>query len=65
MSPNLKYEVIEVGIYSPNQIKRDYLTVGDVGYIVAGIKEIESIHVGDTITKLPNKAKENYQAIVN
>jgi GTP-binding protein LepA len=58
MSPNLKYEVIEVGIYSPNQIKRDYLTVGDVGYIVAGIKEIESIHVGDTITKLPNKAKE-------
>ena len=57
MSPNLKYEVISWNLF-PNQIKRDYLTTGDVGYIVAGIKEIESIHVGDTITSLPHKVKD-------
>lgn len=58
MSTKQKYEVVEVGVYTPKQEGREYLTVGDVGYIVASIKDIENIRVGDTITIADNKAKE-------
>lgn len=58
MSTGQQFEVVEVGVYTPKQEKRDYLTVGDVGYIVASIKEIEAIRVGDTITLATNKADE-------
>lgn len=58
MSTGQQFEVVEVGVYTPKQEKRDYLTVGDVGYIVASIKEIEAIRVGDTITLATNKVDE-------
>ena len=58
MSTNQVYEVTEVGVYNPKEVKRDYLTVGDVGYITAAIKDIEYIHVGDTITNADRKAEE-------
>ena len=58
MSTNQIYEVTEVGVYNPKEVKRDYLTVGDVGYITAAIKDIEYIHVGDTITHAEKMAEE-------
>ncbi len=58
MATKKEYEVIEVGIFSPKPIKRDYLMVGDVGYITAGIKTIQDTQVGDTITLANNPASE-------
>jgi len=50
MATDGKYEIIDLGVYLPKEEHRDYLSSGDVGWISASIKEIEKIHVGDTIT---------------
>lgn len=58
MSSGAVYEVTEVGVYTPKQVQREYLTVGDVGYLAAQIKSIKDIHVGDTITHAERPAKD-------
>ncbi len=58
MSNGKEFEVIEVGVFSPKPIKRDYLMVGDVGYLTAGIKTIQDTRVGDTITSADRPAAE-------
>ncbi|MAA75289.1 MAG: elongation factor 4 [Salinisphaeraceae bacterium] len=50
MATGRDHEVDEVGIFSPKKVKRDALTVGEVGYVIAGIKEIDGAPVGDTLT---------------
>ena len=45
-----RYDVSEVGIFSPQMTKKDVISAGDVGYIVAGIKEASEARVGETIT---------------
>ncbi|MDD4000982.1 MAG: translation elongation factor 4, partial [Bacilli bacterium] len=57
MSTNAKFEVVEVGVYTPNEVRRDYLGPGDVGYLTATIKDIDKVRVGDTITNLDYSAK--------
>lgn len=57
MSNGSTYEVIEVGVHTPKEEKRDFLAVGDVGYLTASIKDIEHVRVGDTITLKDNPAK--------
>lgn len=64
MSNGKTFEVTEVGVFSPKSIKRDYLMVGDVGYITAAIKTVQDTRVGDTITLADNpatKALEGYR----
>ncbi len=51
MSNGASFEVTEVGVTTPKQVKKDYLAPGDVGYVVAAIKDVENVRVGDTITK--------------
>lgn len=58
MSNGKTFEVTEVGIFSPKPIKRDYLMVGDVGYVTANIKTVQDTRVGDTITLAENPAEE-------
>ena len=58
MQANSVYEVTEVGVKTPNEIKKDSLSAGEVGYICASIKSIQDIHVGDTITLDGNECKE-------
>nr|WP_210727856.1 translation elongation factor 4 [Facklamia miroungae] len=58
MSNGKQFEVIDVGIFSPSPLKRDFLMVGDVGYLTAGIKTIQDTRVGDTITLADNPASE-------
>uniref|UniRef100_A0A7V4DWP8 Elongation factor 4 n=1 Tax=Dictyoglomus thermophilum TaxID=14 RepID=A0A7V4DWP8_DICTH len=58
MSTDKEYEVQEVGIFSPEMKPVESLTAGEVGYIVANIKEIAEARVGDTITLAQNPAKE-------
>lgn len=50
LSTNTIHEVVELGVYTPNEEKREILNAGEVGYITAGIKNIKDIKVGDTIT---------------
>ncbi len=50
------FEVDEVGILKLKNIPRDYLTVGEVGYVIAGAKEVKDTKVGDTITSIENPA---------
>lgn len=58
MSTGKEFEVTELGINSPKPVKRDELTVGDVGYLTASIKHVGHTRVGDTITSAVNPAKE-------
>lgn len=58
MSNGKEFEVNEVGVFSPKALQRDMLSVGDVGYITAGIKTIQDTHVGDTVTSAMNPAAE-------
>ena len=50
MKAGCEYDVIEVGIHNPKEVKKNVLSVGEVGYISASIKDISDVKVGDTIT---------------
>jgi len=50
MTSGKTYEVDEVGIFKPQMTRVDMLLAGDVGYIVAQIKDIKETRVGDTVT---------------
>jgi len=58
MSTGKEFEVTELGVNSPKPVKREELTVGDVGYLTASIKHVGDTRVGDTITSAVNPAKE-------
>ena len=50
LSTGATYDIVELGVYSPLEKKKDELVAGEVGYITAAIKNIKDIKVGDTIT---------------
>src|SRR5690554_599776 len=58
MSTNKVYQVDEVGVFKPDMVKTGMLSSGEVGYIIAGIKEVRNCQVGDTITSAANPAAE-------
>lgn len=58
MASNADYEVVECGVHTPREVKKDELVTGEVGWIAASIKSISDVHVGDTVTTLENKADE-------
>ncbi|HDJ3502288.1 TPA: elongation factor 4 [Staphylococcus aureus] len=61
MATGKEFEVTEVGINTPKQVPVDELTVGDVGYIIASIKNVDDSRVGDTITLASRPASEPLQ----
>ncbi|MEO1770347.1 translation elongation factor 4 [Candidatus Enterococcus ferrettii] len=58
MNNGKTFDVTEVGVFSPKAIQRDYLMVGDVGYITASIKSVQDTQVGDTVTLANNPTPE-------
>ena len=58
MNTNKKYEVTEVGVYSPGPVECKSLRAGEVGYICASIKQVADARVGDTITLDADPADE-------
>jgi len=58
MSTKMEYLVDQVGIFTPKREEKDALYAGEVGYVIAGIKDIEAAKVGDTITTVKNPAEE-------
>lgn len=45
-----KFEVQELGVLTPGPVRQDHLRVGQVGYMICGVKETSDIHVGDMIS---------------
>ena len=58
MATGAEYEVVEVGVHTPHEKVVDYLSVGDVGFVTASIKDVKTVRVGDTITSVDNPAEE-------
>ncbi len=57
MASDAVYNADSLGVFTPKSVARDRLNAGEVGFIIAGIKELQAAKVGDTITlekKLPN-----------
>ena len=57
MANQATYNVEEVGYLTPGQIEVTSLSAGDVGYVIAGIKELSHARVGDTLTDKNRKTK--------
>jgi len=58
MATGATYQVVELGVNTPNELKKEKLKTGEVGYLTASIKSIEDVKVGDTITLKDNETKE-------
>ncbi|WP_019569767.1 translation elongation factor 4 [Thioalkalivibrio sp. ALE11] len=58
MAVERPHEVNRVGVFTPKPVDREYLDVGEVGYMIATIKDISGAKVGDTITDFNNPADE-------
>ena len=58
MHSNATYKVEDLGLFQINLISKPMLEAGDVGYFIAGIKNISDIRVGDTVTLKNNMAPE-------
>jgi GTP-binding protein LepA len=58
MATGAEFEVNEVGVFTPKSTLLDELTVGDVGFLSASIKNVGDTRVGDTITNAKNGATE-------
>ncbi|MDF2702663.1 MAG: GTP-binding protein LepA [Rubrobacteraceae bacterium] len=58
MGSEEQFELLEVGCYSPKPTALPALAAGEVGYVIAGLKDIEALRVGDTVTRVENPASE-------
>ncbi len=56
MATNAVYEVVECGVRTPKEIKKDHLECGEVGWIAASIKSVKDVRVGDTVTCVDDPA---------
>ncbi|MBY8875155.1 translation elongation factor 4 [Micromonospora sp. PLK6-60] len=50
MSTAAVHELLEIGVISPEMVKADALGVGEVGYLITGVKDVRQSRVGDTVT---------------
>ena len=50
MSNGAQYPCDEVGVFTPRSVSRPHLSAGEVGFVIAGIKELQAAKVGDTVT---------------
>ncbi len=58
MATGSVFEVVDLGVNLPKEESREVLTTGDVGWVSASIKNIEKVHVGDTITSDINPSND-------
>ncbi|WP_332814583.1 translation elongation factor 4 [Ramlibacter sp.] len=66
MATGAAYEAGSLGVFTPADQPRESLQAGEVGYVIAGIKELQAAKVGDTLTlekKLPNNAGSATEAL--
>ncbi|MGE7215936.1 translation elongation factor 4 [Priestia koreensis] len=58
MATGKEFEVTELGVFTPKAVAKEELSVGDVGFLTAAIKNVGDTRVGDTITHVKNSAAE-------
>jgi GTP-binding protein LepA len=58
MSTGRTFQVEKLGVFTPKPLDRDSLQAGDVGFVIAGIKDIDGAPVGDTLTLAERPAEE-------
>lgn len=58
MATGAEYDVVELGVHTPKEVKKTELVAGEVGFICASIKSISDVKVGDTITLAANPSLE-------
>jgi GTP-binding protein LepA len=58
MGSDEQFELLEVGCYSPKPTALPVLRTGEVGYVIAGLKDIEALRVGDTVTRVNDPASD-------
>ncbi|MEP6666854.1 MAG: translation elongation factor 4, partial [Nocardioidaceae bacterium] len=58
MSTGAVHEMLEVGVISPEPVKEAEIGVGEVGYLITGVKEVRQSRVGDTVTSSVHGASE-------
>jgi len=56
MSTGASHELLEIGVISPEPVKANALGVGEVGYLITGVKDVRQSRVGDTVTALHRPA---------
>ena len=59
MSTKSAHEALEVGVISPEPVKSPSLGVGEVGYLITGVKDVRQSRVGDTVTSLARPATQD------
>ncbi|HYG94514.1 MAG TPA: translation elongation factor 4 [Nocardioides sp.] len=59
MSTNAVHEMLEVGVISPEPVKATEIGVGEVGYLITGVKDVRQSRVGDTVTSQHHGATES------
>jgi GTP-binding protein LepA len=58
MSSGRRYQVEKVGVFTPKHEEKKRLSAGEVGFVIAGIKEIDGAKIGDTFTSTDNPASK-------
>ena len=59
MSTQNAHEILEVGVVSPEMKPTEFLSAGEVGYVIPGVKNVRQARVGDTLTTVRNPASES------
>ena len=62
MATGATYNCEQVGVFTPKSVARDELSAGDVGFIIAGIKELKAARVGDTVTLATRRRRRRCRA---
>jgi GTP-binding protein LepA len=56
LSTHVQHEMLEVGVIAPEPVSSQGLGVGEVGYLITGVKDVRQSRVGDTVTTVTNPA---------
>jgi GTP-binding protein LepA len=59
MSTRNAHDILEVGVVSPEMMPTEFLSAGEVGYVIPGVKNVRQARVGDTLTTVRNSATES------
>jgi GTP-binding protein LepA len=59
MSTQNAHDILEVGVVSPDMVPTEFLSAGEVGYVIPGVKNVRQARVGDTLTTVRNPATES------
>ncbi len=58
MATGALHQVEQVGVFAPKSVQKESLSAGEVGFLIAGIKELKDAKVGDTVTRVDRPASE-------